>query len=304
MDSAFGASLTFKGGTSLAKAYHAIGRFSEDLDITYDIRALSPELVSSGSDEGIPLTRSQERRWTRAIRQHLPYWVANDALPASRENFDKAGLKAQLRTDGENIFVAYEPLFTNYDFVKAEVKVEFGARSTGEPRKVILCGCDAADFVPDVAFPTVSPAVMLAERTFWEKATAIHVFCHQQRSRGERLSRHWYDLVMLDDAGYAEKALIDRSIALSVARHKRMFFREKDISGNWIDYLAAVSGCLQLVPDGVAYQVLADDYDKMLRDGMLLDNEQQYDALMERCEDIQIRVNSREQYTGKQSTKG
>ena len=26
--------LTFKGGTSLAKAYHAIRRFSEDLDIT------------------------------------------------------------------------------------------------------------------------------------------------------------------------------------------------------------------------------------------------------------------------------
>ena len=47
----FGAELTFKGGTSLAKAYHAIRRFSEDLDITYDIRVIAPDLVAqSGLD--------------------------------------------------------------------------------------------------------------------------------------------------------------------------------------------------------------------------------------------------------------
>ena len=36
-ESSFGGDLTFKGGTSLAKAYQAIRRFSEDLDMTYDI---------------------------------------------------------------------------------------------------------------------------------------------------------------------------------------------------------------------------------------------------------------------------
>ena len=30
--------LTFKGGTSLSKAYNAIKRFSEDIDLTCDIR--------------------------------------------------------------------------------------------------------------------------------------------------------------------------------------------------------------------------------------------------------------------------
>ena len=42
VETPFGGRLTFKGGTSLAKAYHAIRRFSEDLDITYDIRAIAP----------------------------------------------------------------------------------------------------------------------------------------------------------------------------------------------------------------------------------------------------------------------
>ena len=44
-----------------------------------------------------------------------------------------------------------------------------------------------------------------------------------------------------------------------------MFFREKDVAGSRIDYEAAVSGELQLVPHLVtAYEALADDYGKML----------------------------------------
>ena len=291
IETPFGVDLTFKGGTSLAKAYHAIRRFSEDLDITYDIRAIAPDLLTNGDDEAIPATRSQERRWSREIRRRLPGWVVNQALPSLEINLAEASLSAELRAEGDHVFVAYEPLFDDYGFVRPEVLVEFGARSIGEPREERLCGCDAASYVPDVAFPSARPFVMLAERTFWEKATAVHVFCQQQRSRGERLSRHWYDLVRLDDTGYADKALADHALALSVARHKSMFFREKDANGNWVNYIAAVSGELQLVPDGPAYQVLSDDYDRMLTDGMLLDDEERFGDLMERCGNIQQRAN-------------
>ena len=292
IETPFGVDLTFKGGTSLAKAYHAIRRFSEDLDITYDIRAIAPDLLADGYDEAIPATRSQERRWTREIRKRLPGWVANEALPFLETNLAEAGLIAELRAEGDRVFVAYEPLFDNYGFVRPEVMVEFGARSIGDPREERLCQCDAASYLPEVSFPTTRPFVMLAERTFWEKATAAHVFCQQQQSRGGgRLSRHWYDLVRLDDMGYAEKALADLALALSVARHKSMFFREKDATGNWVNYITAVSGELQLVPDGPAYQVLSDDYDKMLTDGMLLDDEERFGDLMERCGDIQQRAN-------------
>ncbi len=293
VETPFGADLTFKGGTSLAKAYHVIRRFSEDLDITYDIRAIAPDLLEQSAPDAIPPTRSQERRWTREIRRRLPNWVTNQALPSLETNLTQAGLSAEIRAEGEHIYVAYPPLFPGYGFVKPEVMVEFGARSMGDPREERLCECDAAGYVPGVAFPAVRPFVMLAVRTFWEKATAVHVFCRQQRSRGERLSRHWYDLVRLDDAGYVNKALPDHDLALSVARHKSMFFREKDAAGAWVDYETAVSGGLQLVPEGLAYQVLATDYDRMLTDGMLLDDEERFDELVERCADIQHRANIR-----------
>ena len=176
--------------------------------------------------------------------------------------------------------------------MRPEVMVEFGARSTGEPQTIRPVVCDAAAYLPDLAFPMASPAVMLAERTFWEKATAIHVFCRQERRRGERLSRHWHDLVRLDEAGVAARALADRSLALSVARHKAMFFSENDATGTRIDYEAAVSGGLQLVPAGAALAVLTDDYARMLADGMLLDDAEPFNALMEQCAEIETRANA------------
>ena len=72
-DDPFAQHLTFKGGTSLSKVWRAIQRFSEDVDITYDIRAFAPDLVSGAGDEALPPTRSQEKRWTRAIRRRRAY---------------------------------------------------------------------------------------------------------------------------------------------------------------------------------------------------------------------------------------
>ena len=287
----FAQHLTFKGGTSLSKVWGAIRRFSEDIDITYDIRAFAPDLVTGAGPEALPPTRSQEKRWTRAIRSRLAKWTRDRACPLVEEELARAGFKAQFRAEAERIYIGYEPLFEERGFVRPEVMVEFGARSTGEPHRVRPVVCDAAAYLPDVVFPQAQPNVMLAERTFWEKASAIHVFCRQERRRGQRMSRHWHDLARLDDAGIAASALTDRALALAVARHKAVFFAEKDARGGSIDYEAAVSGGLQLVPSGAAHAVLADDYARMLADGMLLDENESFDVLMERCAMVEARAN-------------
>ena len=290
-DSPFAQHLTFKGGTSLSKVWRAIQRFSEDVDVTYDIRAFAPDLVSDAGDEALPPTRSQEKRWTKAIRTRLAEWVRGQAYPVVEDGLAHAGLVATVRAEGERLYVGYDPLFKETGLVRPEVMVEFGARSTGEPHAVHPVICEVAPYLPDLQFPEASPTVMLAERTFWEKATAIHVFCLQQRRRGVRLSRHWHDLARLDEAGFVERALADPSLALSVARHKAMFFSENDATGTRIDYEAAVSGNLRLVPDGAARALLADDYSRMLADGMLLDETEPFDALMEQCATIEAHAN-------------
>ena len=129
---------------------------------------------------------------------------------------------------------------------------------------------------------------MSAERTFWEKATAIHVFCAQGEFRGgERFARHWHDVTRLDAAGFADAAIKDKALALAVAKHKSVFFAEKNTLGEVIDYHAAITGGLQLVPDEGALGKLEADYQHMINDGLLLDDAEPFDALLERCRAIQ-----------------
>ena len=291
-DSPIAEHLTFKGGTSLSKVWNAIHRFSEDVDVTYDIRAFAPDLVAGTGEEALPPTSSQQKRWTRAIRRRISEWVQEYAGPTIDAGLAQSGFNAQVRADGGQLFINYRPLFEESGFVRPEVLVEFGARSTGEPRSDQHVVCDAAAHLPGLKFPEAHPSTMLVERTFWEKATAVHVYCRQQRRRGERLSRHWHDLARLDETGVTVNAFADRELALAVARHKSMFFSENDALGNRIDYKAAVSGNLQLVPTGEAYSVLADDYAKMLADGMLLDESESFDILMERCAKVEAKANS------------
>ena len=95
-----------------------------------------------------------------------------------------------------------------------------------------------------------------------------------------------------DAAGISANALNDRTLAFSVARRNAMFFVESDTHGNRIDYEAAVLGGLQLISSGAAHAVLADDYARMLADGMLLDENEPFDALMERCAAIETKTNA------------
>ncbi|OJX74305.1 nucleotidyl transferase AbiEii/AbiGii toxin family protein [Magnetospirillum sp. 64-120] len=288
--SALGDHLVFKGGTSLSKAYGVIQRFSEDVDLTYDIRAIAPDLVG---DKGValPTTRSEEKRWSKAVRHRLPEWISGTVQPLLIDAIGAQGVSATTRVEGEKLFIDYEATSTGSGYVAPSVMLEFGARSTGEPASVRDVVCDAAGLVEGVTFPAASPRVMHAERTFWEKATAIHVFCLQGRLRGERFARHWHDIVRLDDAGIASAAMSDRDLANAVARHKSMFFAEKAADGEVIDYEAAVGGKLQLAPGGAARTALAKDYARMVEDGLLLEDAEPFEALIERCADIVDRAN-------------
>ena len=48
---------------------------------------------------------------------------------------------------------------------------------------------------------------------------------------------------------------------------------------------------MQLVPAGRAYDALAEDYERMLDGGMLLDDEEEFDEIARRCADVEARIN-------------
>ncbi len=104
-------------------------------------------------------------------------------------------------------------------------------------------------------------------------------------ARGDdRYARHWHDVTRLDAAGFADSAAKNRALALAAAEHKRIFFAESMPDGAPIDYRAAVTGALALAPRGDARTALAEDYRRMVQDGLLLDDAAPFDALLQRCQ--------------------
>ncbi len=61
-----------------------------------------------------------------------------------------------------------------------------------------------------------------------------------------------------------------------------------------IDYHAAVAGGLQLVLDDRALAKLADDYQRMVDDGLFLDDAEPFKTLTERCQAIKQKANAKQ----------
>lgn len=291
-NSPLGDTLTFKGGTSLSKVYKVIDRFSEDIDLTYDIRELVPDLLPNGNP--IPASASQEKKITSAVRSRLPQWIEATVQPVIAQALVASGLQADLRLagkDSDKLILAYLATKTGTGYAAPTIQLEFGARATGEPHQRHHVACDIASFIDGVTFPAGQPLVMAAERTFWEKATAAHVYCLQGRLRGDRYSRHWYDLAALAKTTHFDSAASNRELARQVAEHKSMFFAEKDANGGKVDYFQATSGELRLIPEGPSLDALEKDYAAMLEDGLLAFEQPTFEAVMASCAAIQDEVN-------------
>lgn len=291
-DSPIGEHLVFKGGTSLSKVYGAIDRFSEDIDVTYDIRQILGDIIGAQADLD-PQSPSQAKRWTKMARERLPQWVGETALPVIQARIDEHGMPVDIRREGDNLLLEYTALRNGTGYVRPTVLLEFGARSTGEPAAYQNVVCDLASAIDQVLFPQAKPRVMKAERTFWEKATAMHVYCLRGEFRGgDRYARHWYDLDCLDQTGVGQSALDDRDLALEVAGHKQMFFAERDVRSEIIDYAKAVRGALCLVPEGNALDALHKDYDAMIEAGLFHSETVPFEDLISRLKELEDRANS------------
>jgi hypothetical protein len=137
--------LTFKGGTSLSKVYKIIDRFSEDIDLTYDIRELVPDLLQNGNP--IPVSASQEKKISSAVRARLPEWIADSVQPVLQYALVGSGAQAKFRVDGkdcEKLILDYRPVKTGTGYAAASIQLEFGARATGEPNRRHVVDCDMA----------------------------------------------------------------------------------------------------------------------------------------------------------------
>ncbi|MEV8644871.1 nucleotidyl transferase AbiEii/AbiGii toxin family protein [Mesorhizobium ciceri] len=283
--------LYFKGGTSLSKVYRLIDRFSEDLDLTYDMT----KFLEGGNfdEDGIPPSGSQASKLTEMVRKRLPEWIKDEFAPMMEKSMADKGIKVTLAyNSSETLNVDFESRFDGHSYVRSSVLLEFGARSTGRPAEEHAIACDAAQANTGLVFPTASVHAMAVERTFWEKATAAHVYCLQQNLKKDRFSRHWHDLHYIYKSKHWASALEDAELARKVARHKSFFFKEKDKDGQIVDYGKAVSGEIVMVPSGTALKELEKDYRVMQESGITAADAPDFGAVVQSCKEMEVAINS------------
>ena len=199
--------LTFKGGTSLSKAWDAINRFSEDVDISID-----KSFFGLKGD-----TRSQRDRIRKLSRQYICdqlYPELQSALFVYGAEQCEVTFKRRSDSDADPtvLLIPYRSLLPPDEYIKETIKVEFSCRNMREPRemrriKPIVCERSPLVECPSIVVPTVVPT-----RTFLEKVFLLHEEHQKDYPRYKRMSRHLYDLFKLDEQGWADKAMEDREL--------------------------------------------------------------------------------------------
>lgn len=168
------------------------------------------------------------------------------------------------------------------------VLIEFGGRNITEPNEEHEVRPDIADRIPELEFPCSTVSVLSPARTFWEKATLMHVECQRDAFRvsAERLSRHWYDLAMLADQPHGLAAADDRALLADVVKHKKVFF-----NASYANYDACLAGQLRLIPEDAALTALRDDFQRMIGAGMFIGEPPAFDAIVDRLRVLETAMN-------------
>lgn len=257
--------LIFKGGTSLSKAYGVIQRFSEDIDISFDRRDLG---FGDDRDPEAAASKRKQKDLIKELDEIANELVQTTLLDRLHETMSTAlGDPVKLTLDPDNaqtlhfVFPRAEPGRSPLAYVQPRVALEFGARSDHLPAETRTITAYAHQMFPDLmAAPDVEVKTLGAERTFWEKATILHMLHHQDAERplGDRMSRHYSDLVELSLTETKTKALSDLGLLRRVASHKAVYFRSA-----WAKYETAHPPHLKLLPGDALKDALRRDYAQM-----------------------------------------
>jgi hypothetical protein len=278
--------MAFKGGTSLSKVFDAIRRFSEDVDVTINYRALDATVDPFAPE----LSKTQQKKFSETLKARLkehthdvvlPYFATLLAPIAKREN------PIELSDDGESMRIYYPSVFGDGEMVL----VEFGGRNTIEPNEEYSLRPYIASEIKGLEFPSAKVRVLSPLRTFWEKATLIHVECYRPEPRmdANRLSRHWSDLAVLADHDIGKRSVSERALLADVVKHKKVFFYSAHAN-----YDACLTGELRLAPEGALLDALNTDFEKMIEAKMFDVAPPSFDTIVSRLKVLEREINERD----------
>ena len=278
--------LIFKGGTCLSKAYDAIGRFSEDVDITIN----SNVLEISGESQKIDKIKSRNRKAARKF-------VEDKILPILKTAFDAdlGSKNYELFFDEEDknnitLFFAFpnpqREYFTgpimgwskkenastkklkegsvinkgNYNYIKPKIKLEFGALGGIWPSEKKIIKPYAKKILSDY-FDEFEVNTLSIKRNFIEKLLILHSITlrPEEKPINQNYSRHYYDVYSILANGLNIDPIDDLEILEAVVKNKHDFWNE-----SWVDYnkIQKLSD-IRLIPNESRISEIKKDYKNM-----------------------------------------
>ena len=261
--------------------------FSEDVDITLDYTNFIslPRPFSALSRTAIRKLSDQLKEYGyvhNTVLKHLNDYFSSEL---STEN-----INLSVSDSGEELRVHYPSLFSANGYLQSNILIEFGGRNSSEPSEQHKITTLLSSAVPDIEFPIAEVNVLSPVRTFWEKATLIHVECHRDRLNAspERLSRHWYDLSRLSNTWVSEQALLNKLLLQQVVEHKMAFF-----NSSYAHYENCLLGKIRLIPNDNGLRGLEVDYRNMYTMGMFHQEPPSFNEVVASISQLENEINSR-----------
>lgn len=281
--------ITFKGGTSLSKAWGLIERFSEDIDIAINRKVFGQE-PPHGAENAISNTQRKTR--LEELEDKSAKFIKEVLLPILHEkiavHLSPADFTLRLIEKGNEVNIEFEypgTLKNELGGLLPVVLIELVPRADeipNEERKITPIIYEVfEDLLGEGSF---NISTLTPERTFLEKLLFIHETLEGFNKGSERKSRHYYDLLKLYKAGVFERIKNNRELLQMVVEHRQTFFRY-----NTLDYTGILSNGVRVLPKKESWTDWRGDYTRTAV--MIYNNIPSFEELMSFAEQLENEFN-------------
>ena len=269
--------ITFKGGTSLSKAWGLIERFSEDIDIAINRKVFGQEPPHGAEDAE---SNRQRKLRLEELEQRSASFIKESLLPQLQEKIgEQVQEKFELRLiqKGNEVNIEFEypgTLKNELGGLLPIVLIELVPRADempNEKRTITPIIYEVyADLFGEGSF---SISTLAPERTFLEKLLFIHETLEGFNKGSERKSRHYYDLLKLYQAGVFDKIKSNPELLKIVVQHRQTFFRY-----NAMNYDVLLTDGVRTLPTAENWSDWRGDYNRSAV--MIYNNRPTFEELM------------------------
>ena len=259
-DCKFKDAFVFKGGTSLSKSYHAIERFSEDIDLILDWR----KIIEDSSDPWKDRSKTKQDNYNKQINKKASEFYINELVPAlNAELISKLGEGKWVEVDSYDEMVInfmYPKIFV-LEYIVPVVRLEIGPLAEWMPSHKTIISPFVAEKYPDVFKQNNTEILTIdVERIFWEKITILHKMANfpNDKQLPRRYARHLYDVYSL-----CQKRIKESAFARKELLEKDIVFKQKFYYAKSAHYETATLKSVQLIPAIHILENLRKDYAAM-----------------------------------------